>query len=551
MKSFLLTLIAVFFLNPVFSQARIRKLPQGINHPSMNVYAPYMSLDGKTLLYLSDYSENNELVVYYTVRDGADWSKPSAAPGYLNNRLNYLLGYTLDAEAKTVYLSSAKSGGVGGYDIWMADWKRGSWSEIRNPGAPINSQLNDASPSLTPDGKTMYFMRCEKMDQRSADGCKIYVIRKTPTGQWGAAEALPDNINTGNCQLPRIMASGEMLIFSSNTMPQKSGSDFDLYMTKFQNGKWSDPKPLDFVNTDKSDLFVSVVANGRYLLRDSPGASKYELVEYLFPDDIKPKGAMKIEGKSTPPNAYLSVIDGKGNRVFNGRPEADGSFSIYLVEGEHYLFSADPERGEFTYFTKVYDLTANPPLTTDRLEFSLHPVATSEQIELNALRFKPHTSEIEPGTGIELEKVGRLLKSVPNLKVDINITLTGYLEDSLQSDPDLTEIRYDTTYVINERTDTIVVVSDSTNITQASSEPDSSAVAFTRDSTIVQTTIDTIEIVRIIYHNNRTNAQAQVIADELKRQGISPERITLSTAIKPEALNERKTRILITAQKNQ
>ena len=99
---------------------------------------------------------------------------------------------------------------------------------------------------------------------RQSDNCKILRVKKKPNGQWDVPEELPASINTGNSQTPRIMADGETLVFASNKMAGGKGG-MDLYLTRFTNNTWSNPVPLDFVNTDKDDQYVSAAGLGRYL----------------------------------------------------------------------------------------------------------------------------------------------------------------------------------------------------------------------------------------------------------------------------------------------
>ncbi len=160
-----------------FSQAKIRKLSTTINNPSINVFAPFISLDGSMLLFTSDYADDGTLI-YFSQRDAGDWKTPVELPKYLNTRLNLLRSYTLSPDGKTLYITSIKSGGVGGYDMWSSDFRGGMWSEIKNLYAPLNSKLHEGSPTFTTDGNVVYFMRCEKMDLQKADNCKIFMSRK-------------------------------------------------------------------------------------------------------------------------------------------------------------------------------------------------------------------------------------------------------------------------------------------------------------------------------------------------------------------------------------
>src|SRR5690606_27839434 len=134
-------------------------------------------------------------------------------------------------------------------------------------------------------------------------------VTKKSNGQWDHPEELPANINTGNSQTPRIMADGETLIFSSDKMPANKGG-MDLYLTRFIEGKWQDPIPMDFINSERDDQYVSVNALGRYLLTEAKGArNNWELTEFLIPAHLRPKGLMKVEGTVSGGQGYISVKD--------------------------------------------------------------------------------------------------------------------------------------------------------------------------------------------------------------------------------------------------
>ena len=337
MNRYFILVLALCSFYQVFSQQQVRKLPSIINHPSLNLYAPFISSDGNALLFISDNGQDGAYVVSYSARE-SDWSAPAELPKHLNNRLNYMRGYALSADGKRLYVTSAKSPVIGGYDIFSSELKGSSWTNPENLMLPINSKTNEGSPSITPDGNTIYFMRCDKMDAMNADGCKIFKSTKKPNGQWEEPVELPSHINTGNSQTPRIMADKETLIFSSDQINGGKGG-MDLYVTRLQNGEWSEPVAMDFVNTDKNDQFVSVAALGRYILRESKGTrGNYELTEYLIPKELRPRGLMKVEGKITDENngvtpAYISITDlNTMRRIYNGRPASDGTYLVYLTE---------------------------------------------------------------------------------------------------------------------------------------------------------------------------------------------------------------------------
>ncbi|MEX2235679.1 MAG: hypothetical protein WD824_26210 [Cyclobacteriaceae bacterium] len=490
--------IALLASFELVGQAKVRKLSAIINHPSLNLYAPYVSADANALVFLSDNAEDNALTPFFSFRENADWKDPQVLPKNVNTRLNFLRGYGLSADGRTLFFSTMKSPGVGGFDICTSDWKGSAWTNPVNLGAPINSRSHEACASLTPDGKTLYFMRCERMDQVRADQCKLFRVDKKSNGLWGEPVELPEIINAGNSQTPRIMADAETLIFSSDKMGSSKGG-MDLYATKFRNGGWTDPVPLAFANTEKDDQYVSVTGLGRYLVRDSPGGRKNELMEYLIPGELRPKGMMKIEGKAVDPQgkpvaAYISLVDIQtGERKFNGRPNSDGTFLLYAMEGSHYELAIDPEHGKQTYYSKLFDLTHDHIPQVEKVNAVLKPLMPDDELVLGGITFKEYSGEIDLATSErELKRFTRTVTSNPDLKFEVQVLFEGYQEDSLQSSPDLTQMMVDTVYSKYVDIDTL-------------------GQLYERDTMTVKTT----------YHNDRTVQQAESIVDYLVSRGAN------------------------------
>jgi len=502
----------------VFSQAKVRKLSTIINHPSVNAYAPLISADGDVLLFVSDNAEDNILTPFYSVKENNDWIEPIVMPKNIHTRLAFLYGYGLSADGHKLYISTQKMPTVGGFDIWTSELKGKTWSEPQNIGMPINSKLHEACASVTTDGNTLYFMRCEKMDPAKADNCKIFRVKKKPNGQWDNPEELPASINTGNSQTPRIMADGETLIFSSNKMAGNKGG-MDLYLTRFTNNTWSNPVPLDFVNTDKDDQYVSAAGLGRYLLKDAQGPRKSEITEYLIPNELRPKGMMKLEGTvldatGKPVPAYISVMNTTTNqRVFSGRPNADGSFLLYLMEASKYEVSVEPEKSNFSFQSKEFDLTSDKVPQSSKLNVVLKPFGAGDEVVLDLVKFKPASGDLLPASYAELQRLARVAKNNPALKMEIQVMLNGYREDKAPSDPDLTEVLVD-------------------SVATQYDEIDSLGQLYKKDTIMVRRT----------YHNDRTGKQAASIVAYLVSQGVDPKNLTVFVNAIPAAQPEnRKT----------
>jgi hypothetical protein len=488
------------------AQAQTRKLPANINHPTINVSVPFINLDGNTLLFLSDYADDDKTVIYYSTRaDGVNWKDPIMMPKVINNGLNFLKGYTLSPDGKTIYLTNSRSNGLGGFDIYKAEQKGNFWSELTNLGLPINSKGNDGTPTFSADGNAVYFMRCEKMTFDKAENCKLMMSKKKPDGQWDEPVEMPSFINTGNSQTPRIMGDNETLIFSSDKFPRGKGG-MDLYMTRWNGSSWSVPVALDFVNTANNDQFVSATSLGRYLMKDAPGQRKSEIIEVMFPVSAKPKMTMKVEGTVNPAGSYITVFNQKDqSRIFNGRPSATGSFTIYLNEGSKYDLSIDAELDNFTFYSKIFDLTNDKFPQIEKISTSLKPVSPGDEIELTGISFKPNSFELASASNEELRRVVRMIKGNPSLQFNLDITLYGYRQDSVQTDADLTE-----TYADTLRIPVLYTVTDSASIDVGKT--------LTKDSIVIKP----------MFHNDRTPHQSLEIVNYLVGQGVPAKNLSVS-----------------------
>jgi len=129
---------------------------------------------------------------------------------------------------------------------------------VRQPSF-INKEYNYAHPSLSADGKTLYFAS----DQDGGmGGMDIYRSEKDATGSWGPAINLGELVNTaGNEVFPFIAAKGN-LFFSSNGHDGLGG--LDIYEVRMR-----DNKPVKLynmgvpVNSAFDDFGIFIEAGGK------------------------------------------------------------------------------------------------------------------------------------------------------------------------------------------------------------------------------------------------------------------------------------------------
>jgi OOP family OmpA-OmpF porin len=119
-----------------------------------------MAQNGKTLfLYLGNKKEyGNDLYVSF-LEQGNIWSAPKNLGKIINDNNTDEKSPFLAADEKTLYFSSDRENGLGGYDIWMSkrlDNSYTKWSKPVNLGSPINTLENEDFFTLDAGGEYAY-----------------------------------------------------------------------------------------------------------------------------------------------------------------------------------------------------------------------------------------------------------------------------------------------------------------------------------------------------------------------------------------------------------
>src|SRR5690606_37553157 len=103
----------------------------------------------------------------------------------------------------------------------------------------FDPEVNEGSPTVTPDGKTMVCARGNSGKKKSAVDVKLYMSRNV-NGQWTEPRYLPINDSTAWDGSPAFSRDGKTLYFASN---RKGGfGGIDLYSTSMDaSGRFSRP----------------------------------------------------------------------------------------------------------------------------------------------------------------------------------------------------------------------------------------------------------------------------------------------------------------------
>jgi tetratricopeptide (TPR) repeat protein len=121
------------------------------------------SADGKTVVFMRNNLDDGERItsnggmefsLYIADVDAeGNWRDVKAFP---HNGSGYSTGFpSLSPDGKTLYFASNRPGGMGGFDIYACQKRSLMWAEPRNLGAAVNTQGDEITPFH--DGKMLYF----------------------------------------------------------------------------------------------------------------------------------------------------------------------------------------------------------------------------------------------------------------------------------------------------------------------------------------------------------------------------------------------------------
>ncbi len=180
-------------------------------------------------------------------------------------------GLSISADGLTLYFESARTGGLGGYDLYMATrtTKDDPWGPAINLGPKVNSSSLDGGPSLSPDGLELYFVSSRPGGYGKED---LYVTRRATTSDpWAEVENLGPVVNSPyEDAMPRLSPDGLLLFFCDNfqvSAPPRPGGygGSDIWMTRrvSLSDPWQAPVNLGpRVNGSTHEILPAVSPDG-------------------------------------------------------------------------------------------------------------------------------------------------------------------------------------------------------------------------------------------------------------------------------------------------
>jgi outer membrane protein OmpA-like peptidoglycan-associated protein/tetratricopeptide (TPR) repeat protein len=184
-----------------------------------------LSHDEKKLFTYKD----EKLFISELQSDGS-WSGPNVLDETINPKKGYQPHASLSADGNTLYFSSERKDGKGKLDLYRSKKQNdGTWGPAENLGDVINTEENEDSPFITPDGSYLYF---SSKGHNSIGGYDIFRSKINSDGTFEKPENLGIPINSGADDIFYVLTKkGNVAYFASSRKDGLGG--MDIYKAVF------------------------------------------------------------------------------------------------------------------------------------------------------------------------------------------------------------------------------------------------------------------------------------------------------------------------------
>jgi outer membrane protein OmpA-like peptidoglycan-associated protein/tetratricopeptide (TPR) repeat protein len=463
---------AVFSKEALNNPANIEpiNIGPGINteHPE---YFPTLTVDGQTMLFTREIPADNGLPrgqedFYIShLSEKNIWMKADPMPRNINTEKNEGAP-TISADGRTLVFVACSGpqgfdygkgrNGKGSCDLFVTKRLGNRWMDPVNLPGSVNTFTWETQPSLSADGKSLYFIR--RVGKRGTKRSDIFVSKKREDGSWGEAKPLPMNLNTPYEETSVLIhPDGQTLYFASNGHVGMGGTD--IFMSrKDPLGNWGDPINLGYpINTENNENSLLVGPDGEiaFFASDRPGGyGSLDIYYFVLPEQYRPVKTTHFEGivydalTKKPLEGTFELIDvANGEQIVESIADpVTGEFVVALPTGKEYALNVSYPG--YTFFSKNFNMKVegDGPI---RMDVPMIPITDDRPVLLENVFFDLAKSTLRKESSAELNKLYQFLKENESVRIEIagHTDTRGNDEENMKLSQDRAKAVFD--YLVN------------------------------------------------------------------------------------------------------
>jgi len=428
-----------------------------------NDFAPSITMDGEELAFTSNRPNGHtpnevgefDTDIYVTSFENGKWKKPTTAKGQINSDKDDLSNnFSYDG----VKMLISRMNDAGNFDIYESFLKGDTWGTPVNFSKNINLKSNEIYASYNHLDDKIYYA---KQTSGSKNGYDIYYsgVINRPARKYGTPKRITPASSGFNDGPIYLHPDGVTMYFSSEGFNSMGG--FDIFMVKKQGSEWGKPINLGYpINTPYDDFFFASSANGKYAYitsnrEDTKGGQDIYKVTFWGPEkepgtsvedyllasiakpindpvlanEIKVTKSINLtvfKGKTIDAltksaiESIIEITDNKTGKIVQSftTNSATGKFLISLKSGGNYGIAVKADG--YLFHSENFDIPSGSAYNLVNKTIELKNIKVGSKIALRNIFFDTGKSEIKTESSAELERLVKLLKDVPSLKIELS-----------------------------------------------------------------------------------------------------------------------------------
>lgn len=414
------------------SAYRLKELSDTVNAFVMQ-YFPVLTADQQQLIFTrrtgGGANDDEDLVISRKNSRGR-WGEPESLSNNINTKLNEGT-CTISADGrKLIFTSCIGRQGYGSCDLFQSLRIGDEWTEPKNLGPLVNSAEWESQPSLSADGRTLYFVS----DRRGGAGRRdIWVTTLNENGQWTRARNVGKPVNTQYDEIsPFIHANNRVLYFASNGLIGFGGYDI-FFSERDSSASWANPKNLGSpVNNHEDQFSLFITADGKkgYYSHEEikeGGYTSSRIYEMDIPEENQiryksnyVKGVVRDKKTRQPLAATIELINLENNETESlvSSDSVSGAYLIVLTQGAEYALYVN--RKAYLFRSLNFNYSALKDYEPIVLDIDLEKAEEGTTAVLQNIFFDVDKYDLKEKSVTELQKILKFLKENPSFKVEIS-----------------------------------------------------------------------------------------------------------------------------------
>lgn len=402
-------------------------------------YIPCISPDGETAYYTRVTqlpASKNDLIPKSTFKEKFFYSNKNGSfdngqeMPYPFNENDNEGGATVTIDNKELYYTVCKwKGDYFNCDIYHSRKDaEGFWSDIEALPVINNPDSWESMPSISSDGKTLYFISDRKGGNGGYD---IYYSEKDAQGQWKAPANMGKNVNTrGNEKTPFIHTDSKTLYYASDSDELLGLGSFDIYYTRMQpDESWSKPINIGYpINSEADDAGLIVSTDGKtgyFASNKLSGAGGWDIYAFELYNEARPeemkiiKGTITEEESKAPSYARIEIKNVETKKITEIPVDTvTGNYALAISTRNDYIMTVKkPDHAYESKFIPAEDLSDDMQSRT--IDFEVKPLVVGKPYRLNDIYFTSNSTELNYDSRIIIDGFIEFLTENPGIKVAI------------------------------------------------------------------------------------------------------------------------------------